>query len=334
MGVAAAPIGLGLNVAQGVSSGIKGQRAARQAEQTGQQQLELVNQLTEGAFGDLDVIRGAVDQFGQSPISGAELQDMAMGAGDRIGQFAEQAAGGIGDLMGRIGSGEITAPTEFDFSAVPTTLENTIAEAQAFGNRARAGALEQAGQAFRGGGDALNAALASRGIAAGSGVAGGALADLANQGAQAITGLNRELANQAGQQALQAGQVDAQNLLAGNQMQAQYNLGFNQLAQAAQNQAFQNQLAGTQLEAGLIGQQNQFLNQGALAPYELAQNAYLQNFLQPQLATLGMLNPSSLLNLGLTGLSDLRASQEEAAATAGAGKGASMGAIPGLLENL
>ena len=93
------------------------------------------------------------------------------------------------------------------------SARSSLAEVSAFGNRARATALEQQARAFTGGSAALDATLASRGIGRGSGVAGAALADLARAGAEGRSQFERDLANQQSAQAIQIGQFDAQNRL-------------------------------------------------------------------------------------------------------------------------
>lgn len=334
MGAAAFPaIGLGMSAAQGVNSGIKGKQAADQAETLSQEQLGLGRELLGTGQELLQTQQNAYNNFSR-PGMGQQVTDMAQQAGADIQGIASGASGQLGALAGQAGNlGQISAPNGISQSAInPDTLGQTIQNALDFSQRQRTSAMEQTATGFAQGADALNEQLAARGLSAGSGVAAGALGDLARQGAQARTGLERDLATQAGQQALQAGQFDIQNTLSSQQLQNQYNLGFNQLDQAAQGQNIQNQLAGLGLSGDLIQGGAQLGIQGAQAPYQLAQSAYSQNYLNPQMQVLGMMNPAAYIGAGSQALGEIGDRYTQGSAAAGAGKGSAKGAIPGMVQ--
>lgn len=232
------------------------------------------------------------------------------------------------DITGQLSNvytpGQFT-PNQFAFNPVSQTANAAVQNAIDSGNRARATALEQAAIGFNQTGDAVDAALASRGLSGNSGVGAAALAQYGGQVGQQLTNLNRDIANQTQAAALQGAQFDIGNVMQLAGLGSQYNLGINQLTgnlglgrdelianQLGQRNALTGQigLAGDQLLAGQTQAQN------ALIANQLMQNTALgaqfgmnQNSLLAGLAQAGQANDlgrSSQL-AGLQGMQDATA---------------------------
>lgn len=261
------------------------QQAAANADAYQQQVNQYLGGLGDRANRQFDMLEQAAGGFGQPGVA-RDILNRAYTGGDQLALNNENAARRLGDL-GAPGVGRLAT---YDPDQFRRTGRRAQREALAFGDRARATAREQQGLAFSQQNDALNAMLASRGISSNSGVAAGALGQLAGQQGQQFAELNRGLADQAAQLGLQAGQFDAQQALGFAGLGVQNAANQN----AAQAMRFQNQLAGQQFQAGLIGQQNALQNAAVTDPLQMLQGIYQQNHLAPQLAALGMLNPNAL----------------------------------------
>lgn len=416
MGAAAAPIGIGLQVGQGIGSAIKGQQASNQLSQN----LDMTNRLFQGMAGHagdvMNLLSGAARGFqdprvpassflspavprtpprgtstvpgGVQPVTGGMLNmtrapgsielepnpranipgntlsdvilsDTFRGAGQLAQTYqagaaglqnrglANQAAGlvqqgGMGGLLANVAQGggfqgfqpgqvfqgnQFTA-NQFEFDPVAATRQQAIDFSMQAGDRARATAQEQAALAMRQGSQGIDKMLAARGLSADSGVGAAALAQLGAATGQQMADLNRDLASQGQQAALQASQFDVGSLLDLAGMSSQYNLGLNQLTgqlglgrdqmtveQLMQNaqlgaqfglqrndllaglaQAGQaNNLARSQQLAALQGLQDQsmlartdLLARGVTDPISMMQGIYAQNYLAPQMELLGL----------------------------------------------
>jgi hypothetical protein len=189
MGVETA-IATGLGSALQLGQGMSAKNAGQQAAATGERQLA-ENEAFAGALG-----QGSMGAF-------------------------DAALGGLGNLA----NGGLR---EFDVGGVANTQQMAIENALGFGDRARTTAQEQMALGFNQQSDALDAALASRGLSRNSGVAAGALSGLLGQQGQQMAEFNRGLADQQGNMALQAGQFDAQNALGLGQLGVQQTMGLNQ----------------------------------------------------------------------------------------------------------
>lgn len=352
-------IGAGLSAAQGVGSLISGWGAAQR--QQGYQndlagQADWFNRTGRQEYTDVADKADWLQHHGGNRL--AQLQGLTDNA---LGNLPGIYTGAANDLAGqRVGefnspgvtTGAFTAPgmNPYDFTGTQDTLGNVRQQSDAIASRARDTALERSALAFRQGGDSLNAALADRGISADSGVAAGALSDLAYKGAQSQTELERNLADSAAQRAMQAGQFDASNALQMAGLGSQYNLGFNELQQGrALNQfnanlsrdelanrtalqGYQANLAGNQFNAGLINQSADLNARAYTDPLALAQQNYQQNFQQPELAYRGMLNPAGMMQTGSNIYNNLAGNEGQAAGAAGMGFGSSLSTILGLIN--
>jgi hypothetical protein len=213
---------------------------------------------------------GAATQLGQG-ISSKQAGQRAAATGERqLGeneQFAQQigqgAMGGFGSAMSGLQGmvGQTPDLNSFDIGGVANTQQMAIDNALGFGDRARATAKEQMGLGFNQQSDALDAALASRGLSRNSGVAAGALTGLLGQQGQQMAELNRGLADQQGNMALQAGQFDAQNALGMGQLGVQQTLGLNQQGIDVFNS--QAGVLGSLGQLGMGGLNSVFANQQA-----------------------------------------------------------------------
>lgn len=305
LGAGQAAYGIG----SGINSTIKGSQAARQAESG------LTN--FENQAGDLVNMAGdafnQIGGFAQNPLGG-------------FGQGVMNQINGLGGVLGGIANdtqqslmqqamGQYQGP---DFAQLDQIQEMAQQNALDFGDRARTTALENSALAFDQGADQLNAMLADRGIAGGSGVAAGALGDLARAGAQSRVELNRGLADQQQQAALGAAQFDVNAALQRGGLDL-----------SAANIAFQNNLAGNQFNSGLIMQGADLQRDAALTPIQMQQGFLTQNIQQPQLGALGLLNPAGLFGAGIGALGDINALRQRQVENAGGGKGASTGMATG-----
>jgi hypothetical protein len=230
-------------------------------------------------------------QLGMSAIQGLNSKGAGQAAaatGERQLEANELFANQLGDgsmgafntaIGGLTGLLDGSSPQMFNFIDLPNLQDLAMDAALGFGDRARTTAQEQMALGFNQQSDTLDAALASRGLSRNSGVAAGALTSLLGQQGQQMSELNRGLADQQGNMALQAGQFDAQNAL-----------GLGQL-----------NLGGFNAQAAALGQLGQF-GMGGI-------NSLLAN---------------QQANMGRT---------QQAATSAGGGKGAAMGGMgKGLMQ--
>jgi len=205
----------------------------------------------------------------------------------------------------------------YDFGPGRTMQEQAMNTFEEFAGNQRNAALENAGAAFTQGGDALNAALASRGLSANSGAAIQGLSDLANQGAQSRVNLERDLANQAGQIGLDATKFDISSGLQREGMESgfaanaanianqalgtagQLGLGAGQNALTNQGQASQFELARTgQVAQNLMGAGDLArtgFESGVMNPLAMQQQMYQQNQIAPYMQMMGMADPGGML---------------------------------------
>lgn len=289
-------VGTGIQGAQAIGSGIKGQQAASAADR----RMQGYDQATDFLVSTgQDAIRGMqtnLGNFGAGLGYGQDLMNQAMTGGQalqtQLGGIANQLQGG--------------APT-FDFQTGNNLMDQTMQTFRDFASNQRNAALDQAGQAFTSQAGALDAALAGRGLSRNSGVAAGALGQLASEQSQAMAGLNRDLANQAGQIGLQGAQFDVNRMLQEQQLGSNFALGS--AAQQTQN-------------LGLAGN---LATQAYTTPLGVQQGMFQENFLNPFMQTQAGL--SGLLGQGMAALGqglDLRNQQVQ---QAGAGKGAAMGGM-------
>jgi hypothetical protein len=230
---------------------------------------------TQGAFDIAGQLRGMGPQFG------FDFSNPAIGAG--MGAVGNAISGMGGAMPGMnfardAAAASMAGPQAYDFSTGRGMQDQIMRTFQEQAAGARQSGMENIGQSFTQSQDALNAALASQGISAGSGVAAGALGDLAMQGANQRAILERDLAAQAGQTALQGAQFDVGAGLQREQMESGYNLGFGGLGMQGLNQA-------GNLGLGMAGQDMaRLMNMGQLG---LGQAGLGQDF---ALGTQGMMS--------------------------------------------
>lgn len=386
-------IGTAVQAGQAINSGVKGNRAQRQYDQDMGAQRDLLGGLVTTGQDMVNQVMGGYGQFA-NPALGNQVLDMGQGAAAGIadvnrstadalgnqglaGQAAGLLQGGYQNNVGIPQAGaqmQFTAPgmDQYNFQA-PQQLANQFTQnALQAGNNARLAAREQVGAQTQQMQAGLNAQLAAQGLSPNSGAAAAALAQNAMAGTQQLAGLERGIAEMAGQAGLQGAQLDANNLLQLTGMGSQYNMGMNQLGQqsalgafnanlGAQGQAFGQQLAGAQLQAGIDQSANQFnlgaagqlaglqglqndvtLQQGALRnaaytdPLGIMQGIYQSNYLNPQMQGLSQMGQiaSGLLSGGIGGLDNLLGRQAEGVKAAGGGKGAATGGALGGLQQM
>lgn len=289
-------IGSAINAAQGIGSGIAGKQAGNALEKKLTSQEGVYSQYLNQAGDTLNTLTDQADQF-NNPVLRQQVTDQARGLGSQLSDIARSSA----DQLGRVGA--------YDFNPVQGTLASTMAAQDAFGARARAQAADQAALSGQASMDALDAALAGRGISRNSGVATSGLAQLAARNQQSMVGLNRDLANQASQSALQAAQFDNQNALQMAQLGSQYNLGRAQLS---------NQEAVAR---------NDMLSNAANQGFTALANTYQNNYLNPYVQALGLASglAGQLGSTGMSGLSNAGTIRAEGVKSAGGGKGAGIG---------
>jgi hypothetical protein len=180
-----------------------------------------------------------------------------------------------------------------------------------FAGNQRAMAADQAGQAMTQGLQGLDTALADRGMARGSGVAAAGASQLAQGQAEQMAGLNRDLANQAGQLGLQGAQFDINRMLQEQQMGSQFALGAG--AQRGQN----------------LGMAGNMLGQAYQAPLQMQQQLFQQNQMNPYMQMMGMTNPMQMLQMGFGGAQQGLDYAAQNAMQGGAGFGAGMSNLTG-----
>ena len=396
-------VGTAAQVGQGVASGASGKRAAGQAQQRQDQFDQrvggIVDQATEALFGQegqggilnellgpgLGAGRDLFEQAGQAgqQYSGlmGDYQNMLLQPQGGFGfdftapgmtegmEFINTAAGGMQgpmpgmDIAGQAAQGSLQGPQAYDFGAGQSLQQQTMDTFQQQAEAARATGIENVGQAFTGGQDALNAALASQGISPTSGVAASAIGEMAMQGAGQRAQFERDIAGAAGQTALQGAQFDVGAQLQREGMESGYGLGLQQLGLQGLGQAGSLGLGmagqdlarlsglgqlgvgqaglGQQFALGREGLRSQFqlgsdaqqaqnivnaanlARSGFVDPLAMQQDMFSQNIMNPFMAGAGGLQ--SLLGVGLTGMEQSLGRSERQAQAGGAGKGAAMG---------
>jgi hypothetical protein len=330
--------GLGGLIFNGINAA-NANKAANQAAtayDTRQGEMDEINQRLAGTGMDqYSQLQGLVNQFGGS---GLDQQIMGM-LGNAIPGMSGALQGGANALGGldfsALGRGldSYRGPgfDKYHFGPVRDTLDQAVQGALDAGDRARVTAREQMALSNQGAVSGLDAALASRGISANSGVAASALGDLARSNATATGQLERGLADQAQGAALAGAQFDAQNAMGMAQLGSQYNLGFNQLKNDAALGGYNANLQRTGLLGDLLGQDmNRILAQTDLStraftePLSMAQGIYAQNYLAPLMEALGQQTglANSLAGMGLSGLEGGTERLFGAAGEAGRGAGA------------
>jgi hypothetical protein len=284
-----------------LNSGIKGKGAAAQANQRQSALDERGNQMLDTGMGMINNYQDQAQGFLEGGTgTGADLMNQARQGGQDLSQSLQGLAG---QLQG-------ATPT-FDFQSGSNVMDQAMDTFDQFSGRARNTALEQAGLGLTSGGNALDAAMASRGISRNSGIAAGAMQDLAMQGAQQRVGLERDLANQAGQIGLQATQFDVNRQLQEQGMQSQFALGAG--AQRAQN----------------LGLAADLQTQAYATPLSMQQQMYQQNQMMPYLQMMGMSNPMDLIGMGMNTMNQGLGYAGQNAAAGGAGFGAGMSSLTG-----
>lgn len=355
-------LGAATQLGQGIASGVKGQQAAQEADRS----LNASDQAYRGALQAGTGLFNTLGQTGQSfanPTLQGQILDQAQTGGVALGDIynsgadalgnralANQAAGLLGQggmegllaAMNQAGGMQQFQANNFDFSPTQQVTNQTIQSAMDAGQRARDTALEQAAMGFTSGGDALDAALAARGISRNSGVGAAALSQMGAQAGQSLAELNRSIADQTQQAALQGAQLDINSALQMAGLGSNYNLGMNQLGlQNVQGQnnllaglatsGQANDLARAQGLAGLQGlndqatlQQTQMRAAGVTDPLGLLQGIYQQNYLNPQMqfANLQTGLAGTLLGGAFSGMDANNRYRLEGAQQAGSGKGA------------
>ena len=279
-----------------VNSGIKGKQAGNEANARQRAQDGRSEQMMTTGMGMMEDFQNQGQAFLNGPTGDAgRLRTEAMTGGAALkGQLT-----GIGDQLKGI-------DPSFNFQAGTDTMDQAMSAFQGFADNSRNSALEQAGTALTSGGDALDAAMASRGISRSSGVAAGAMGDMAMQGAQARVGLERDLSNQAGQIGLDATKFDINRMLQEQGMQSNFALQAG--AQKGQNLA----------NAGSA------YSQAYTTPLGMQQDLYQQNQMNPYMQMMGMSNPMDLIGMAYQGFGNATAQAGQNAAQGGAGMGSGM----------
>ncbi len=266
------------------------------------------NQGTQNMFG--------VTGLGNQPHVGDDFAGnimwRAMQAGDNmqgaILPLLDQARSGYESMIERGGM----TPT-YDFGGVRSFLDETMSKHAAYSDRTRASALENdaiAAQQTMGG---LDAAMASRGISADSGVASGALSDLMRGQAQGRTDLERNLASMGEQASLGAAQMDTGNRLTLDNMASNFALG----AADVGLRGMATGLGGLQGLAGAY--ESAYMN-----PLAFQQQLYQQNHLGPSMQYDMMNNPMALFELASSIMGGNLQNTGQNALLAGEGAGSAM----------
>lgn len=319
-------IGPALQGVAGIASGIGG----KQQQQKLDQQIDTSNK----AFTDMMNAGGqTLSNFGQlaegfnNPELSAEVLGRARNLGDQLKGIADTAVQGIGRSEGQ-NIALNAAQGGFNFDPLRQNLGQALQLAQDSAARARATSAQQGALAMQQGADTLTAQLAQRGLGPRSGATVAGLTDLNRQNALGRMQLESDLANQAGQMALQGAQMDTQNLLAHNQMASQYDLGNRQmqgqlglgLSQLNDQQAL--------MRAGL---QSDALTQG----FNALQGTYQQNFLNPFMQMQGLIGnlAGGMMGTGAQGLMGNTGLTFEQAKAGGAGLGAGLAGLTGGITN-
>lgn len=310
-------IGAGVNAIQGISSAQNSKREGERAANQAQQQQDMMNKVLFGTGTSSDGMLGMARQGLEQGVGG--LTDIAAGGSAELQALANQLSGGFqahqdgpGFNFSDVGTGQ-----SYNFQPGSSLMDQTMQAFDSEAAGARASALDSMARQSSANMQGLDALLAGRGISRGSGVAGGALADLAGAQAAETAALERELGAMGTQAALQGAQFDVQRRLQEQQMGSQYNLGERQfladtgLAQQGMQSQYNLQNRGMLAD---ISRSNEQLRQGALTGAGQLVDAGISNQMQAGLGTAnayaGMLGP--LLNVFL-GNQDLAAKQIGAA---------------------
>ena len=351
-------VGTGLQAAQGIASGASGKRAGQKLDQQ-------MGQHDERLGGLMDMAGDMTDRMfaGGSPgfytpggpgdgmgnfFGGEQLMNRAIQGGDQLSGdltgIANQMGGvagamqGIGD-GGAGGYGQMLANdpgAQFNFAPGSNMMDQSMAAFQNISGNVRNQAADQAAQAFTQGGGALDAALASRGISRGSGVAAGATRDMAVQGAQQLAGVERDLANMGSQMGLDATQFDVGRVLQEQGMQSNFALG--QAGQRSQNLLGAGNLAlgsaGQQLnnlsQAGnMMGNQANIMGNAYAMPLGMQQDMFSQNFMNPHMQQQQLMSgfAQNLMGMGMGGYENMMNMRNQQTQQAGAGKGSALGGM-------
>lgn len=324
MAAAAIPaIGAGIQGVQAIGSGISGKQAQKKLDAQMQRTNELYSGMADMGAGVMDQLGNTMAGLTGGGSQGQRLMDLSSTISDTMVRNAQTSAGQIGQ-GGGADIARNAVGNQFDFQPVQQNLLQATQTAQDAAARARTMAGDQMALGTQQGMQALDAQLAGRGFSRNSGAAAAGLMGLHQQNALASSQLQGQLADQAGNMALQAAQLDTANLLNQQGMASQYNLGMNQLGanvgmglqQLNDQQALQ--------RAGL-------LNDATLAGFNAQQGAYQQNILSPTMqyqSILGGLGGqlAGIAASGLAGNTNLMAGGVQ---QAGSGKGAALGGLTG-----
>jgi len=322
----AAAVGAGLQLGQGIYSGVQGKQAEQRLARQINQQNEIFRGLLDRGTGILDQIGSNLGQF-QNPVL---MQDVTDAARNLTGNLTQN----VQDAMARVGQGggadlarSSIEGLNYDFGQVGSQLQQASDFARQMGDIARTRARDEAALAMQQGLAAIDSAMAARGFSRNSGAAAAGLAQLGTQQALARSQLEGQLAQQAGQLGLQAAQMDTQNQLALSQMASQFQLGRGQLG------------AQVGLDLQRLNDQNAWmgaslLNDAALSGFNALQSTYQQNYLLPQLQLTNVLGglAGQLAGIATSGLAANTGIMARGAETAGSGKGAAIGTATDILR--
>lgn len=278
------------------------------------------------------------DQLMERAIHGGDqLSGDLTGIANQMGGVAG-AMQGIGD-GGAGGYGQMLANdpgAQFNFAPGSNMMDQSMAAFQNISGNVRNQAADQAAQAFTQGGGALDAALASRGISRGSGVAAGATRDMAVQGAQQLAGVERDLANMGSQMGLDATQFDVGRVLQEQGMQSNFALG--QAGQRSQNLlgagnlslgSASQQLNNLSQAGNMMGNQANIMGNAYAMPLGMQQDMFSQNFMNPHMQQQQLMSgfAQNLMGMGMSGYENMMNMRNQQTQQAGAGKGAAMGGM-------
>jgi hypothetical protein len=322
-------IGAGVQGVQGIAAGQQGKRAGQQLDRQMEGQTDLLGNVIDQGQGMLDTVMGMDPSFGGQREM---LYDQAMTGGQQLSGTLNNLAGrvaGVGDAgAGAYGQQLSAMPgAQFNFTPGSNMMDQSMAAFRDMSGNIRNQASDTAAQQFTAGGNALDAALASRGISRGSGVAAGTTRDMALQGAQQLAGVERDLANLGTQMGLDATQFDVGRVLQEQGMQSNFALGS--AAQRGQNLLGAGQLAlgSAGQQAANLGQAGSLASQAYAMPLGMQQDMFSQNYMNPMLQQQGLMGQlaSGLLGQGVTGMENMMGMRNQQVQQAGAGKGAAMG---------
>ena len=319
-------VGAGIQGIQAVTSGVQGKQAQQQAAQ----QQQMANQAFQGMLDTTNQITGGLQNSlagFQNPELRSQVTQAAQDLGGTLMGNAQNAAAQLG-AGGGADMARNFANRHMNFGPVNQNLQLATQNAQEAAQRARNIASEQSALGARNSLQALDAAMAARGFSRNSGAAAAGLADLQRQNALTRSQLEGTLANQAGQTALQAAQLDTANLLQSQGQQAQFNLGMNQLGA-------QTGLSLQQLNDQQALQRAGLLNDAATQGFGALQQTYQQNFLNPQMQLQGLL--ASIAGQGMAtgaqGIAGILGDMNKAVSDANTGSGNALSGFTHFLMN-